>query len=348
MPLNRVLTVATAFSLTQAMSMFASSGTAWASSMQAGVNLSGMEFGSNVPGTLGTDYTVPTAAEFAYYHSKGVNLVRLPVLWERIQPGLFASPRSEAFSTAYVKLITTALGQAHKNQMTVVVDMHDYGGYGGHKIGDGTLTDAMYATFWRRLATTLRAVPGLGGYDIMNEPNGMPSATAWPTAAQAAVIAIRKVDTATKLYVEGDFYASAGAWTTYNQDLSIADSANNLVYEAHVYGDRDSSGTHYDWDTEVSNGVTVDTIAQRVGVFTGWCASKGVACMIGEVGVGNDSPDWNTELANGLSAMQSAGIQAFTYWAGGPWWGSYPMSIEPTNGTDAPQMAVVSQYGAAP
>ncbi len=156
------------------------------------------------------------------------------------------------------------------------------------------------------------------------------------------------VDTATKLYVEGDFYASAGAWTTYNRNLSVSDSADNLVYEAHVYGDRDSSGQHYDWDTEVSYGVTVDTIAQRVGNFTGWCASKGVACMIGEVGVGNDDPNWNVELAHGLAAMQSAGITAFTYWAGGPWWGSYPMSIEPSNAADAAQMAVVSQYGAAP
>ena len=330
----------------QAMLASASPGAAQAATMQAGVNLSGMEFGSNVPGTLGTDYTVPTAAEFAYYHGKGVNLVRLPVLWERIQPGLFASPPSAAFSQAYVKLIKTALRQAHRNRMSVVVDIHDYGGYGGHKLGDGTLTDAMYAAFWKRLATTLKSVPGLGGYDIMNEPNAMPSAAAWPEAAQEAVNAIRSTDTATRLYVEGDFYASAGAWTTYNQNLSIADSAGNLVYEAHVYGDRDSSGSHYDWNTEVSYGVSVDTIAQRVGNFTGWCAAKGVACMIGEVGVGNDDPSWNTELANGLAAMQSAGIQAFTYWAGGPWWGSYPMSIEPTNGVDAPQMAVVSQYGA--
>ena len=332
----------------QTMSMIFSPATAWAGSMQAGVNLSGMEFGSNVPGTLGTDYTVPTAAEFAYYHGKGVNLVRLPVLWERIEPNLFASPPNAAFSGAYVRLIKTALRQAHRNHMTVVVDVHDYGGYGGHKLGDGTLTNMMYANFWKHLATALKPIPGLGGYDIMNEPNAMPSASAWPQAAQAAVNAIRTIDISTKLYVEGDFYASAGAWTTYNQNLSITDSANNLVYEAHVYGDRDSSGSHYDWNTEVSYGVTVDTIAQRVGTFTGWCASKGVAGMIGEVGVGNDDASWNTELANGLSAMQSAGIQAFTYWAGGPWWGSYPMSIEPSNGVDAPQMTVVSQYGAAP
>jgi endoglucanase len=67
--------------------------------------------------------------------------------------------------------------------------------------------------------------------------------------------------------------------------------------------------------------------------------------MIGEIGVGNDSSDWNTEMANGLAAAAQAGIRSFTYWAGGPWWGTYPMSIEPRHGHAAPQMTIVRQYG---
>lgn len=52
-----------------------------------GVNLAGAEFGSpNFPGTYNTDYTYPTADELDYYKSKGLNLIRMPFSWERIQP----------------------------------------------------------------------------------------------------------------------------------------------------------------------------------------------------------------------------------------------------------------------
>ena len=50
-----------------------------------GVNLAGAEFGSNVPGTFGTDYTYPTHAEIDYYASKGMSVIWLPFLWERLQ-----------------------------------------------------------------------------------------------------------------------------------------------------------------------------------------------------------------------------------------------------------------------
>jgi aryl-phospho-beta-D-glucosidase BglC (GH1 family) len=54
-----------------------------AGSFLLGVNLAGAEFGSNVPGTFGTDYTYPTHAEIDYYAAKGMSVIRLPFLWER-------------------------------------------------------------------------------------------------------------------------------------------------------------------------------------------------------------------------------------------------------------------------
>ena len=43
-----------------------------------GVNLAGAEFGSNVLGVFGTDYTYPTHTEIDYYAAKGMSVVRLP------------------------------------------------------------------------------------------------------------------------------------------------------------------------------------------------------------------------------------------------------------------------------
>src|SRR5688572_25108795 len=51
-----------------------------------GVNLAGAEFGeSNIPGTYGTHYVYPDPAAVTYYTNKGMNTVRLPFLWERVQ-----------------------------------------------------------------------------------------------------------------------------------------------------------------------------------------------------------------------------------------------------------------------
>lgn len=313
--------------------------------METAVNLSGLEFNAGTqPGRPNWDYAVPSSEELDYYHSKGINLIRLPILWERMQPGLLSSPTNASLDFTYLALVKSIIAAAASRNMYVVIDVHNYGGYGSHKIGDGTLSSAMFADFWQRLAVSLQGSKGLFGYDLMNEPSNMPSTVTWPAAAQVAVNAIRAVDKVSVICVEGDNWASAGSWTTSNNNLKIIDATGRLVYEAHVYGDHDNSGTHFSWATESALGVTTQTIANRVAVFSGWCKKKGVSCLIGEVGVGNDSPQWNIELANGLAAMKSGGMAAFSYWAGGPWWGSYPLSIEPTAQGDATQMSVVHQY----
>ena len=51
-----------------------------------GVNLAGAEFGqNNLPGTYNTHYTYPTQAEVDYFRNKGLNTIRLPFRWERLQ-----------------------------------------------------------------------------------------------------------------------------------------------------------------------------------------------------------------------------------------------------------------------
>ncbi len=319
--------------------------------MGAGVNLSGLEENAGtLPGTPNTDYPVPSDWELWYYQTKGIDLIRLPILWERLQPDLLDGQPSHPFDPMYLGLITTFIAQAAARDMRVIIDLHDYGAYWGNKIGGGVLTQVQFAAFWQMLGGVLVRSKGVAAYDLMNEPNGMPDSQVWPAAAQAAVDAIRLVDTHTHIMVEGDGWSSACGWSGNNGSLAINDPAHAVTYQAHVYGDADCSGTHYAWADAQAQGVTVDTIAERLADFIAWCRGKG--CMVGEIGVGNDSPNWNIQLARGLAAAQAGGMHCFTYWAGGPWWGDYPLSIEPTtpNGglVDAVQMAVVSTYGSPP
>src|SRR5690606_34479588 len=83
----------------------------------------------------------------------------------------------------------------------------------------------------------------------------------------------------------------------------------------------------------------------RVTEFVEWLDEKGAKGFIGEYGVpGNDSR-WLTVLDNFLAYLDANGVSG-TYWAGGPWWGSYQLSCEPTNNytTDKPQMSVLEDY----
>src|SRR5690348_874190 len=57
-----------------------------ASVQYAGVNLPTAAFGSEtVPGTYGKDYIYPQPSTVDYFADKGMNIVRLPVRWERLQ-----------------------------------------------------------------------------------------------------------------------------------------------------------------------------------------------------------------------------------------------------------------------
>lgn len=317
-----------------------------------GANLSGLETGSVVPGTPGTDFGLPTNAELDFLHARGLNTVRLPFKWERMQPAL-----GGALDSTFLGLATDLIDYGASIGMQFIPDVHNFGGYGSNKIGDGTLTSAQFADLWSRLATAFAGHDGIYGYDLMNEPSNMPNTAAWPDAAQAAINAIRATDTMTTIIAEGDNWASAASWVSVNGNLNLTDPANNLVYSAHTYFDRDSSGTHFDWATEVAAGdqlqnppgpLTTQIGVERLTGYVNWLAQHGYRGLVGEVGTGSDDPHWLETLDNTLAYCRSNNVSV-TYWAAGPWFQSYPMGIEPQpDGRDTVQVAVLEKYTGAP
>ena len=302
-----------------------------------GVNLAGLEFNPGAqPGRPGWDYAVPSTGELDYFRSRGLSEIRLPILWERLQPTL-----GGALDAGYVGIIRGLLDYAGGHGMKIILDLHNYGSYRGQKLGSG-VSAAQFQDVWRRTAQTFGKNPGLGGYDLMNEPHDLAAGT-WPRYAQAAVDAIRQVDRVTSIHVEGDAWSSAGSWTQANGALAIRDPSNAIIYSAHLYLDRDNSGTHFDWTSEAAAGVTVDTGAQRAANFISWLKAHNAKGEIGEIGAPGNDPRWLTALDRTIAVCQTAGVGVIA-WAGGPWWGAYPLSVEPSGGRDAPQMAVLMKY----
>ena len=302
----------------------------------------------------------PSAVDLAYIKSNNISLVRLPISWERAQTAV-AGPLDTAYISDMKKFVAAAGAQG----IRVVVDVHNYGRYNSHwaqdvaengnstpgngdVIGSPALPISAFADLWRKLAAALNGTPGLAYYDIMNEPNNMGNASIWPAAAQAAVSAIRSVDTSTSILVEGTQWASAFWWPSDNGNLHITDPANKLFYEAHLYFDDNGSGKYS--ETYAAQVATPTWGVDHLQPFLTWLRQNNAKGFVGEFGIPNTDPRWLPVLDNFLTALQSAGMSG-TYWnyafhspSDPAWWpANDPLSII-NNGQANPQMAILAKH----
>jgi len=303
-----------------------------------GVNYAGAEFRPSVVGTIGTDYVYPAdSSRDSYFASKGLRLARLPITWERLQREAYA-PLSANDVAGIRSVLDTSAAAGQK----VIIDLHNYGRYYGSPL---TVADApKLANFWQQLAAALRGHPGLYGYELMNEPHDLPDGgVGWAAIAQSATNGVRQSDTSAWVLVPGYSWQTATFWASNNPTLAVQDSANHLQYAAHLYFDSDSTGFYaksYDAD-----GASPTVGVDRVQPFLAWLASHNATGMLTEYGIPSTDSRWLTVLDGFLNAISSnPNITGGTYWAAGPWWGSYPLSVEPTNGVDKPQMSVLTRY----
>src|SRR6187431_2928394 len=96
-----------------------------ASIKYAGVNLAGAEFGqTSLPGTYNIHYTYPTQQEVDYFRNRGLNIIRLPFRWERLQPATNAALNSAELARLHNFVsATTAKG------VFVILEPHNFARY---------------------------------------------------------------------------------------------------------------------------------------------------------------------------------------------------------------------------
>lgn len=309
-----------------------------------GVNLASAEFGEG--SKLGTNFVYPSRQEFAYYQSKGLKLVRIPFLWERVQPRL----RGELDAANSAEL-DRCVSQANALGLVVLLDPHNYGGrrvdgkplYIG--IDRGLISDD-FNDFWVKLARRYRDRP-LVWFGLMNEPNKH-SARQNAEIMQSAVNSIRAAGAKNRILVPGTSWTGAHSWITSGNARALEhfrDPASNFAFEVHQYLDSDHSGRHRE--------VIAHAGSTRLVAFTKWAQAHHFRAFLGEVGWDRDPH--NTQAQQEADALLTSMDQnrdvwlGYAYWAGGPWWGDYMYSIEPTglgNGApiDKPQMKILTKH----
>ncbi len=313
-----------------------------------GVNLQGGDAtgSGNIPGTYGTDYIYPNAAELDYYQSKGITLIRLPFKWKRVQDSLYAPLNSTNLGH-----LDTAVGLIRARGMKVILDMHDYNEVHvngtKYQVGSTQVPYSAYADVWDRLSDHFKGDAAIYGYDIMNEPKG--TVSNWQAAAQAAINAIRANGDNQWILIEGIHSSRSWGWVKDGNGalLALTDPSDRLIYSAHSYWDEGGTGQYVDTYAQDNRYPTVGI--SSVEPFVTWCNANGVRGLIGEYGVPHSdgyTAEWNVVLDNFLDYIKSNGLSG-TYWSGGRWTGGYNLTCEPTSNytVDRPQMAVLEAYG---
>lgn len=304
-----------------------------------GINLSGAEFGKP-GGAPSKDYTYPSENTVSYFAGKGFDTVRLPFLWERLQPVLM-----QPLDKDEVDRLNEAVALIRSHKMRVILDPHNYARYRDKLIGSRDVPNAAFGDFWARLAA-LYANQDDVVFGLMNEPNQIPIEQ-WLSAADTAAAAIRNRAGANNLIlVPGTAWTGAHSWMTpidgEPNGVAMArfnDPGKNFAFEVHQYLDDNFSGTK-------GNCSRGDDAVAALKNFTAWLRQGGFRGFLGEFGA--PASAGKMRCVDALKAMVDVTEEnkdvwtGWTYWVAGDWWpADEPLNIQPTKDGDRPQLAAL-------
>lgn len=298
-----------------------------------GLNATGGEIYNDLPSRdiYEHGYNYPTDSEsLTKLHDLGIRVVQLPFRIERVLPDF-----SGSLNLDEIGRIKAFVSLAREVGLQTYLSPHNftrYGGYDGHLLGSAGYPVEGFVSFWRQFAREFRDESGIFGYSLDTEPftyapfdSGI---SVWQPAAQAAVNAIRESDMSHLVTVPGaDHWANAQRWRFHSEDLLILDPAENLAYEATLYGDADFSGKYF--SSFEDEAAYPDVLVDRTRPFVEWLEEKGFRGLITEWGVPDNDDSWLDAADRLLKFLESHRVGSFA-WAWGLWWPEdYALFISP-------------------
>lgn len=310
-----------------------------------GVNLAGAEFNAKqLPGVVFKDYTYPSTAELRFIASQGANIIRLPFLWERLQP-----VANGPLDNAELGRLRSTINNASAQGLCVLLDAHNYAKYYSYKLTDtlpdGSSVSSAFIAFWLALATEFPD-PAVTAFGLMNEPATIPLVD-WAVIAKQTLAALRTANATNLVLVSGGRWSGVHDWfaglqfsnSTEFDDLQ--DPLKRTIIEVHQYTDSDYSGTHTATTGKGCRPATeFDAKFERISA---WAIANQQTLFLGEFGVPSSSECLQT-LSRFLELMKDSPWRGWSYWAAGSWWGNYPLALSGPTQTVSPQWEPLKTY----
>ncbi|CAH7683786.1 glycoside hydrolase superfamily [Phakopsora pachyrhizi] len=279
-----------------------------------GVNLAGFEFGID-PWNSHPKPMPPSDKQIPHFVKQGVNIIRVPMAWELIQPQLSKELDSkvEAQFAAYIKKITTSGTYA-------IIDIHNYARNRGSVVTENIPSEA-FVDLWVRLAKVFSS-DKLVYFGLMNEPHDIQSWDAWTKSLQDVVTGIRKAGAKNVILLPGEQWSSlkTDIFTQSYQRLKTITNPDKtfdgISFEFHRYFDSDGSGK----STECS-GDRVEEVKAAAKILN----ADGRQAIITETGAGSTQ-----SCLQVLPKFFGAIKESYPAIAGGIMWGAGSFDTVPT------------------
>lgn len=244
------------------------------------------------------------ASSYEFLASRGVDIVRLAVPWQRLQEipagGDAAEGLAQPIDDEYLDVVAEQVTAAAEAGIRTVIDLHNGCTYpwgagefidGSLRCGDG-ITEEHVTYLWTTLAERFRGDERVAAYDIFNEPRWSVGVDAYKRYAQVAVDAIRATGDEHMLWVEGILSDERGRLAAIAPDGPwIVDPVRKTMYSEHFYANE--GGADFDPDADHSR------VLDRLRTFGDWCTTWAVRCAIGEVGWPSGGPGGAQSAASG-------------------------------------------------
>jgi hypothetical protein len=232
-----------------------------------GINVNGPEFGVGGNLGLGTDdvfsnrnrgtygrgprgWHHESHASLDYLASRGIEVVRVPFRWERLQPSL-----GQPLDAKELDRLTEMVDRIAEVGMVAIPSAFNYGAYWlndetcgcGRRtpIGSAAVTIDHFVDLWTRLSEAFEGSSSVVAYGIMGEPVGMSGPEVWEEASQEVVDALREQGDETLVMVPGYSWSGVQSFPIQHPNGPwIEDPADRVRYEAHHYWDSTYAGDY--------------------------------------------------------------------------------------------------------
>ncbi|MFY9727973.1 MAG: glycoside hydrolase family 5 protein [Bryobacteraceae bacterium] len=253
----------------------------------------------------------------ARFHERHFQLIR-QAGFQTVRVNLQAFSHMDAqnrLNPVWLKTLDWVVKNALANDLTVILDEHDYTFCGKH--ADVCRTKLL--AFWQQVAEIYKDAPPSVIFEILNEPNGELTTERWNALMQETLAVIRKTNPVRNVVIGPAFWNGIRAL----DQLELPENDRHIIVTVHYYLPMTFTHQGASWNKQTADlsGVTWGTDAEKQRVvddFAGvqrWSKEHHRPILLGEFGAYDKGPMESRVLYISCVArtVESLGW-AWTYW----------------------------------